>query len=260
MTIRRALHNIYWKIEAIIAPGLQYSQSIYEETLRALVGPHTTWLDLGCGHQILPPWRSEQEAKIAGIPAIVVGVDYSLSSLSKHRNISYRVKGDITKLPFKDCSFDLATANMVLEHLERPDVQFKEIARVLKPGGMFLFHTPNVLGYSAIGARAIPDFARRKLVRFLEGRGEEDVFPTYYRANSKRRIEHLAQGSGFSVTNMRMIVSSAALIAIPPLVVLELAWIRLLMTKALRPLRTNIITTLKKVRDSRSGARSNHPS
>jgi ubiquinone/menaquinone biosynthesis C-methylase UbiE len=255
MTIRRALHNIYWKVESIVAPGLQYSQSIYEETLRPLVGPHTAWIDLGCGHQILPPWRSAQEAEIAGIPAIVVGVDYSLSSLSKHRNISYRVKGDITELPFKNCSFDLATANMVLEHLDRPDVQFREIARVLKPGGIFLIHTPNVFGYATIAARAIPKFARRKLVRFLEGRGEEDVFPTHYRANSMRRIEHLAQGSGFSVRNMRMIVSSAALIAIPPFVVLELAWIRLLMTKPLRPLRTNIITTLEKVRDSRSDAR-----
>ena len=47
------------------------------------------------------------------------------------------------KLPYTDNSFDIITANHVLEHLPDPDFTISEINRVLRPNGLVFFETPN---------------------------------------------------------------------------------------------------------------------
>lgn len=48
-------------------------------------------------------------------------------------------------LPFDSGAFDLAVAVEVLEHIDGHERFFGEVARVLKPGGAFVFTTPNIL-------------------------------------------------------------------------------------------------------------------
>ncbi|HMF58364.1 MAG TPA: class I SAM-dependent methyltransferase, partial [Pyrinomonadaceae bacterium] len=141
MKMRRAMFGIYWKARDVIAPTLVFSQQIYEQVLGDYVTPETDWLDLGCGWKILPDWREQVERSLVARCKSVVGIDYDMLSLGKHRTISRRVRGDITRLPFCDASFDLVTANMVVEHLDAPAVQFAEVHRILRPGGIFIFHT-----------------------------------------------------------------------------------------------------------------------
>lgn len=47
-------------------------------------------------------------------------------------------------LPFEDESLDVAIAVEVVEHLESHRPLFSEAARVLRPGGAFIFTTPNI--------------------------------------------------------------------------------------------------------------------
>ena len=47
------------------------------------------------------------------------------------------------RLPFTDASFDVVCAMDFLEHVEEPAAVVAEIARVLRPGGVFFFHTFN---------------------------------------------------------------------------------------------------------------------
>jgi ubiquinone/menaquinone biosynthesis C-methylase UbiE len=219
---------------------------LYEDTLKAVVPEGGSWLDLGCGHQILPSWRESEEKKLVQRAGHIVGFDADSASLGKHRTIRDIVCGDIGALPFPDNTFDLATANMVVEHLERPRVEFREILRVLKPGGVFLFHTPNAYGYSTLLARMIPEFLKAPLVRLLQARSSEDLFKTYYRANGESRIREVASELGFEVVQIRFIASAAEFAVIAPLAFFELLWIRLLLRPAFRRLRPNLLVVLAK--------------
>ena len=51
------------------------------------------------------------------------------------------VEGRGESIPFPDESFDMVITNSVLEHVLDIDVCFREIARVLAPGGVFWFET-----------------------------------------------------------------------------------------------------------------------
>ena len=246
MGMRNICFKIYFKIENIIIPTLRFSQDIYEDILISHVNSKCEWLDIGCGHKLLPDWRSIQEKKLISNCKTIVGLDYDFNNLKNHKNIHLKVNGDASHLPFKNNLFDLITANMVVEHLINPTVQFQEIWRILKPGGLFIFHTPNILGYTTIIARLIPEIIKRKLICLVQGGKEEDIFHTYYRANSITKILKLAKITGFNSCKIKSIVSSAEFINILPLAILELLWIKILMKRSFKILRLNIIAILKK--------------
>jgi ubiquinone/menaquinone biosynthesis C-methylase UbiE len=247
VALRGRLYQLYWSSRRLIAPRLRYSQELYEELLRLYVKPDMTWLDLGCGRRLLPSWRSEEEKRLAGGCKTIVGLDYDLPSLNDHRSISLKVRGSISELPFRHSSFDLVTANMVVEHLEAPDAQFQEVNRILKPGGLFIFHTPNALGYLTIVNKLTPEKLKAGLIYLLEGRKESDIFETHYKANTRKKIEELARATGFEVVKIEMLSTDAAFALVPPLAIPELIAIRLLMTEPLKPFRTNIIAVSRKV-------------
>ncbi|HEX4388422.1 MAG TPA: methyltransferase domain-containing protein [Steroidobacteraceae bacterium] len=244
---RQACYRLYWRtLQPKLAPGLRDSQQVYEEVLTASARGTQRWLDVGCGHRLLPPWRLDAERALVARSGMVVGVDYDHLSLTKHETLSHRLRCDIGRLPFPDGTFDLVTANMVFEHLDKPEQQLREIYRVLAPGGRLIFHTPNKFGYSTLLARLIPEAVKDKVVYFLQRRAEEDVFPAFYRTNSRSAIRRLARLVGLRVVDIRLICSSAQLIVIPPLVVFELLWLRMLMSKPGKSLRPYLIAILEK--------------
>lgn len=62
--------------------------------------------------------------------------------LAKHTGIQPDiVHGFAEDLPFEDNTFDLAIAMSVMEHVDDPMRVFREVHRVLKPGGGFWFFT-----------------------------------------------------------------------------------------------------------------------
>ncbi|MBL7048846.1 MAG: class I SAM-dependent methyltransferase [Nitrospira sp.] len=227
-------------------PELRYAQNIYEEILVKHCKTGIAWIDLGCGHNLLSPWRAEKEKELMERPGLFVGFDYDLLSLQKNNTAANKVRGDMNRLPFASNTFDLITSNMVFEHLQEPDIAFKEIYRILKPGGILIFHTPNSIGYTTVSARLLPEAIKGKLVEFLQDREEEDIFPTYFKVNSPDAINMVAGHTGFQVDVLKLLVSKPQFIYVPPVVILELLYLRLLMTKPFKKLRTNIIAILEK--------------
>jgi SAM-dependent methyltransferase len=243
--LRNTFYRLYLATQRRLAPTLKYSQLIYEDEVSCRLKHDITWLDVGCGHHILPPWRQPQELALVSRCQTVVGLDPCLPALQMHGSIKRLVAGDISRLPFADGAFDLATANMVVEHLSDPLGQFCEVRRVLKPGGRFLFHTPNAFSYFCLMRRLVPSRLNKHLVRLLDGRPEEDVFPVQYKSNTAGRINDLARLTGFRVKRIKMLVSSPVFLFVPPVMVIELLLLRLLMLKSFKRWRTNIVAELE---------------
>lgn len=233
-------------MENIITPKLRYYRYLYEKTLNSYVNPNVLWLDVGCGSNLLPSWRLVEEKKIINNCKKLVGIDYDQESLKKNKLSFQKIRANCNRLPFKNDSFDLVTANMVVEHLDNPKLCFKEIHRILKPNGFFIFHTSNIYGYTTIMARLIPKILKDNFIYLFEGRKKEDVFPTYYMANTESKIRELAKLNGYKIKEINAVTSSAQFIIIPPIVILELIWLRILMAKSMELLRTSLIVILRK--------------
>jgi 2-polyprenyl-6-hydroxyphenyl methylase/3-demethylubiquinone-9 3-methyltransferase len=98
-------------------------------------------LDVGCGAGFLA-----NALALSGY--LVTGVDLSKSTLEVAQNhdstktVDYRY-GNAYNLEFEDGAFNVVCAMDFLEHVEYPEKIVHEVARVLKPGGLFFFYTFN---------------------------------------------------------------------------------------------------------------------
>lgn len=245
--MRSRLYEIYLWLEQRLVPGLRSSQYQYRDVLDPHVTQGCEWLDVGCGHSVFGTWMLEEERALTSRAKRVVGIDLDLPGLKAHRTIKDKALGDLRYLPFPDRSFGIVTANMVVEHLPDPLLILREIGRVLKPGGVFVFLTPNRLTISIRIASKVPAGIKRRLVRVLEARAEEDVFKTFYRFNTEETVRTLAAQAGFTAEEVHLTLTSALTQMIPPVVVFELLWIRLLRKERWRHLKPNLIGVLRRL-------------
>lgn len=171
-----------------------WDDSLFRREIRTFLDPAATVLDLGAGSGFVPQMNFRGEVRK------VCGVDPDAAVLRNPYLDEARVAGG-EAIPYPDETFDLVFADNVLEHLPDPPRVFAEVARVLVPGGFFLAKTPNFLHYIALIARCSPH-GFHEWVRRLRGVGEENTFPTLYRANSRRQIARAAAAAGLNVRSI----------------------------------------------------------
>ncbi|HEX3769836.1 MAG TPA: bifunctional 2-polyprenyl-6-hydroxyphenol methylase/3-demethylubiquinol 3-O-methyltransferase UbiG [Polyangiaceae bacterium] len=112
-----------------------------DATIQAHLGPRARVLDIGCGGGFL-------SNALARAGHAVTGLDASADSLAvaarrdETGSVRYE-RGDALALPYEPGSFDAVCAMDFLEHVEAPARAVAEAARVLRPGGLFFFHTFN---------------------------------------------------------------------------------------------------------------------
>ncbi|MBV9504624.1 MAG: class I SAM-dependent methyltransferase [Acidobacteriia bacterium] len=239
------LRSVYWSMKRLVAPEVIGSQVKYGEVLLRHLERCPRWLDLGCGHQFLPHWAWDPDwQRLRALPRMI-GVDYDFESLKRHAHLRDRVRSDIDSLPFRSRSFDLVTANMVMEHVTDPERIVSEVRRVLVPGGVFLFHTPNRSSPLMALAAHVPQSSKRRLISFFEDRGEADIYPAVYRFNTEHAVAEIGRKAGFTLESCRFEVSEAVTQVLGPLAVFELLYIRLTQWKRLARLRPDIIGVLR---------------
>ncbi len=125
--------------DTYLEPALNYLGRIYKSFR------NKKYLEIGCG-----PFFVGQELAKKG--AFVVGIDYSMNALRLAKfylaeegiKNYFLVCGDITRMPFKNNSFDLLYGGGVIEHFKDTVGVVKENKRVLKKAGVALNTVPKL--------------------------------------------------------------------------------------------------------------------
>ncbi len=100
-------------------------------------------LDVGCAGGFLTEELARRGARVSGIDPAADAVAAARAHAAREGlTVDYRV-GIGESLPWPDDQFDVVTCVDVLEHVGDVDKALSEAARVLRPGGWFLFDTIN---------------------------------------------------------------------------------------------------------------------
>lgn len=95
-------------------------------------------LDLGCA-------AGAYTKTLADADVIATGIDFAPEMIrvaqQRYPDVTFKM-ADAEHLPFDDGSFDVVIGAYVIHHLARPEVVFRQIYRVLTPGGRFVFVIP----------------------------------------------------------------------------------------------------------------------
>jgi ubiquinone/menaquinone biosynthesis C-methylase UbiE len=84
----------------------------------------------GCGRWL---------ATLAGRAPSVVGLDVSREMLARAPGEFLRVQAAAEQLPFPDASFDFVVSSLTIGHVPDLTAWTREVARVLRPGGMLVY-------------------------------------------------------------------------------------------------------------------------
>ena len=193
-------HEMPLAIEGRLKPGVaqlwqqfypDYDANIISSLVLEHVHPESRVLEIGCGD-------GRNSPPLKGRVAYSAGIDPDERVLS-NPNLDAAVVGDASVLDWPDQSFDLVFHRMVAEHLPDPVAAMRETARVLKPGGVLLFETPNRWYYPMVVASVTPHWFHTFWVsRLGSGRASEDVFPTVYRLNTRGAIAKTCAAAGLT--------------------------------------------------------------
>jgi len=215
------------------------SLALYCEVIDRYVEADTYVLDIGCGHgDFLAPVYSKTPH--------TYGVDPDAQALAKNTILRNTVVGSAEVLPFPDNFFDLVVSAWVLEHLERPEQAFREMYRVLKPGGRVIFLTPNTWNYNVWIIRLIPNCFHNFFTRRLYNRQEHDTYPVRYKVNSPRKVDRTLLPLGFKKAQLILNGDPTYISFNAPLYALACAIERLLNLKWLNVARVHLIGVYQK--------------
>jgi ubiquinone/menaquinone biosynthesis C-methylase UbiE len=131
------------KLQKGSSPHKYIEKPMMQSLLPALAGQRV--LMVGCG--------TGEESEILSLKgaAGLVGVDISKESITlaqkTYPQVEFRV-GDMHTLDFPDSSFDFVYSSLTIHYSSRPADVYKEIFRVLKPNGSFLFSVAHPLRWA----------------------------------------------------------------------------------------------------------------
>jgi len=165
----------------------------YRDLIRAELRRDAVIVDIGAG-------RGNSRTAVTDHARLAIALEPS-NAIVSNQVAHARVKANGYALPFRDQTVDGVTLDYVVEHLEEPSTLFAEVRRVLKAGGKMILRTPNRFHYVTCGASLTPQWFHDRVVHRLRAdNGSEPLWPTYYRANSPRRLRELLHQCGFRVS------------------------------------------------------------
>jgi 2-polyprenyl-3-methyl-5-hydroxy-6-metoxy-1,4-benzoquinol methylase len=124
---------------ALACEGIS-AEPIYQTVLRLCktLGLRGELLEFGAGSGTLA-----EQLKISQTGGTITGADIRPRPESLPADVGW-LQADLNNpLPVPDESFDIVVSTEVIEHLENPRAIFRELFRLLRPGGVLIVTTPN---------------------------------------------------------------------------------------------------------------------
>jgi len=178
-------------------PG--HTRAVAQHAARLLehvgIQPGWRYLDVGCG--VGAAARHIAQTR----PLDVTGIDVDPQQIQAARagpvrpNVRFLTM-DATRLEFGDASFDVVATSMTTHHIPQWQRAFREMARVLRPGGYLIYGdlvAPSWM--AAAGARLIP-FAGFPSPNALDSLAAENGLVEVYRYRSVAKIEVVWRKAG----------------------------------------------------------------
>jgi SAM-dependent methyltransferase len=152
------------------------------------------------------PGPSNQTSRFLATLGRVRGLDVDPDALENDALASAEILTG-SRFPFPDATFDLCVSNYVAEHLEDPAAHLREVHRVLRPNGAYVFRAPNRFHYVAAVAALTPHWFHELTANLLRKLPADShaPYPAYYRMNSRRAVAQLAAATGFDVETLRLV-------------------------------------------------------
>lgn len=128
-------HADWWQDEFTDGADVEYVEQIIPLALDLLASAESV-IDIGCGEGQIG------RALVAAGVDRVVGFDPTVTQITvaaeRAGGVHYGI-GDAAAIPVADASMDAALACLVFEHIDSFEQALCEVARVLRPGGRFVF-------------------------------------------------------------------------------------------------------------------------
>jgi SAM-dependent methyltransferase len=102
-----------------------------------------------------------------------VGIDRVLPDRTNRRDGVQFMLGDLRALPLARASFDLVVSFQVIEHLEDPTFYVDALAGLLRPDGLAIVTTPNILTSDGVNPYHVHEYRADELARCLGRRFDE---------------------------------------------------------------------------------------
>jgi|HubBroStandDraft_6_1064221.scaffolds.fasta_scaffold00099_22 SAM-dependent methyltransferase len=189
------------ELRARLFAGTPTDWEAYHKLIADRLLPGMAVLDVGCGKgRISPfPWSDYQDKYLVGIdPDPAAAQNPNLDRL-----IVLRDRRDYQTWPLDGQTFDLVIGRYVVEHVDSPSEFLCNVRRALKPGGQFIFLTPNLFHPAMLVSRLLPHSIKERILETTrKGLDAGDVFPTWYRMNTSRALRHQAQEHSLHVKRL----------------------------------------------------------
>ena len=174
--------------------GYQTPDDIYEQTICDLVTERTDWLDVGCGRDLFPHNPKTAEILAARCHSLT-GIDPSPNILE---NKLLHHRSQCMPEDFRPgLCYDLITLRMVAEHVTNPMQLTGSLSRLIRPGGRVVIYTVNKWSPVSLVAAVTPLGFHHAVKSVIWNTEEKDTFPTAYRMNTRKALNHAFQNAGF---------------------------------------------------------------
>ncbi len=181
----RNLHNLENR------PVIKHCQSKFQAWLNGINANAYRWipknvsiLDIGCGYGEAVGYHMARGCEAYGVEA-----DSNVINVKEKYNYNIHI-GSFDDKEYEADYFDYVTMDQVIEHLQDPVNQIRNIHRILKPGGMLIMSTPNSNSLTA-------KIFRRKWLHWH--------VPYHLHFFSKKSIKLLADSAGFKLIKCKSI-------------------------------------------------------